>query len=107
VREAIAAGKASTVILSEGLKGWRVLLKCQCRKEEERTVQDIEAFEKRQQSCQCGARPEVVWKKELVEELAEKAEQTDARVEMISTETPEGQQFLIGFGGIGAFLRYK
>jgi peptide subunit release factor 1 (eRF1) len=26
---------------------------------------------------------------------------------MISTETPEGQQFLIGFGGIGAFLRYK
>jgi peptide chain release factor subunit 1 len=43
----------------------------------------------------------------LVEELTDIAEKTDAKIEMVSTETPEGEQFRIGFKGIGAFLRYK
>ena len=43
----------------------------------------------------------------LVEELTDLAEKTDAKIEMVSVETPEGEQFRIGFKGIGAFLRYK
>ncbi len=43
----------------------------------------------------------------LIEELTELAEQSGAEVEMISEDTPEGQQFKVGFLGIGAFLRYK
>jgi peptide chain release factor subunit 1 len=43
----------------------------------------------------------------LIEDLSELAEKTDVKVEMVSTETPEGEQFYIGFHGIGAFLRYK
>ncbi len=44
---------------------------------------------------------------EKIEELGELAEQTDAEIEMISTDTVEGEQFFKAFGGIGAMLRYK
>jgi len=44
---------------------------------------------------------------EKIEKLTQLAEETGAEIEMISEDTPEGQQFKIGFLGIGAFLRYK
>ena len=43
----------------------------------------------------------------LIEELSDLAEKTDVKVEMISVDTPDGEQFYTGFKGIGAFLRYK
>ena len=52
-------------------------------------------------------------KGELLEEvdyidwMMEKAKETGAEIKIVSTETPEGQQFYQGFGGIGAMLRYK
>jgi peptide chain release factor subunit 1 len=45
--------------------------------------------------------------KDIVEELAEIAEQTNTEVEMISTETEEGQMLKNSFGGIAAILRFK
>ena len=43
---------------------------------------------------------------DLVENLGEKAEEIGAKVEMISSQTEEGN-ILLNFGGIGAILRYK
>lgn len=43
----------------------------------------------------------------LINELTEMADKMDTEVEMISEETVEGQQFKMGFAGIGALLRYK
>ena len=43
----------------------------------------------------------------MITELSDLAEKKDTKIEMVSTETPEGEQFYIGFHGIGAFLRYK
>ena len=43
----------------------------------------------------------------LIDELMGMAEKIDTKVEMISTETPEGTQFYQGFMGIGVLLRYK
>jgi peptide subunit release factor 1 (eRF1) len=43
----------------------------------------------------------------LIDELTMLANQNDIPVEIISTNTAEGNQFLSGFGGLGAFLRYK
>ncbi|MEM0372453.1 MAG: peptide chain release factor aRF-1 [archaeon] len=42
-----------------------------------------------------------------INELTEIAERMGTHVEMISEDTSEGQQFLLAFAGIGAFLRYK
>ena len=47
-------------------------------------------------------------KKELLlDDLSEMARAAEIPLEIISTNTVEGNQFLTGFGGIGAFLRYK
>jgi peptide chain release factor subunit 1 len=39
--------------------------------------------------------------------MMEKAQGTGAKTKIISTDTPEGEQFLKGFGGVGAILRYR
>jgi peptide chain release factor subunit 1 len=44
--------------------------------------------------------------KSLTKELKEMAENTGAEVKIISTETPEGEQFY-NMGGIGSILRFK
>jgi peptide chain release factor subunit 1 len=49
----------------------------------------------------------IVEVKDIVEELAEIAEHANAEVEMLSTETEEGQMLKSSFGGIAAILRYK
>ncbi|MCD6537718.1 hypothetical protein J7L18_03815, partial [Candidatus Bathyarchaeota archaeon] len=46
-------------------------------------------------------------KTEIIEDLARLAEISNANVEMISTETEEGQMLWKAFGGIAAILRYK
>ncbi len=43
----------------------------------------------------------------LLDDLSNLAHQSEIPIEMISTNTVEGNQFLSGFGGIGAILRYR
>ncbi len=49
----------------------------------------------------------IVETKDVLDELAEIAEQTGASVEVISTQTEEGVSLKESFGGIAAILRYK
>ncbi len=44
---------------------------------------------------------------DYIDYLMEKAEKIGAKTKIISTETEEGKEFLKGFGGIGAILRFK
>jgi len=44
---------------------------------------------------------------ELIENFAQLAEYTNTEVEIISTETEEGQMLKNSFGGIAAILRFK
>ena len=44
---------------------------------------------------------------DLVEDLANIAEDLGSTVEIISTETEEGSKLFRAFGGIGAILRYN
>jgi peptide chain release factor subunit 1 len=49
----------------------------------------------------------VIDKKDVVDDLAELAELANTDVEIISTETEEGQMLKNAFGGIAAMLRFK
>ncbi len=49
----------------------------------------------------------VVDKKDVIDDLAELAELGETDVEVISTETEEGQMLKNAFGGIAAMLRFK
>jgi peptide subunit release factor 1 (eRF1) len=43
----------------------------------------------------------------LIEYIIDLANENQIKVEVISTNTSEGMQFLQGFAGLGAFLRYR
>lgn len=105
VREAILSRQADKVLLSEGLTHTSGAYKCSTCGAEER-----KAFRGNPDAsieCKCGAKMKLQSHELLIDELAELARESGIAVEIISTNTVEGNQFLTGFGGIGAFLRYK
>ncbi|NYZ74566.1 helix-turn-helix domain-containing protein [Candidatus Micrarchaeota archaeon] len=107
VREAINSRQAETVLLSEGLTHTTATYRCtSCGVEEKKISRDKpeEAFAC--QKCNNG-QMKLQGKELLLDELSELARGAEIPVEILSTNTVEGAQFLTGFGGIGAFLRYK
>ena len=54
-----------------------------------------------------GQEMEVIQQMPFLEWLAEKYKDFGATLEFVSDRSSEGNQFVKGFGGIGAILRYK
>ena len=54
-----------------------------------------------------GQEMEVLDNMSFLEWLAEKYKDFGANLEFVSDRSSEGNQFVKGFGGIGAILRYK
>ncbi|HYB67944.1 MAG TPA: peptide chain release factor aRF-1, partial [Candidatus Acidoferrales bacterium] len=114
VRRALEAGAVHTLLLSEGLDMTRVTLKCSaCSYQEQHTVKNkaIAEFEqgligKPCPKCKAPAL-NIVDKQDLIDDFAKLAEYTNATVEIISTETEEGQMLKNSFGGVAAILRFK
>lgn len=105
VREALERGAVDILLISEGLRKYRVKWKCpQCGKEVEETIKGNIP----EKICEeCNVPMDVVEKKDLIEEYYDLAEQSGAKVELISDESEEGKIFATAFGGIAALLRYK
>ena len=114
VRRALEAGSVKTLLLSEALDIVRVRVECtSCdyTKEETMKEQKVSSFEQDfvGQACPQCASPglQVAEVKDVIEDLAELAEQVGTDVEIISIETEEGQMLKKSFGGIAAVLRFK
>ncbi|MDD5337345.1 MAG: LAGLIDADG family homing endonuclease [Candidatus ainarchaeum sp.] len=106
VRAAIESKKADLVLLSEGLGYEKITWKCSnCGNEESRTVEG--AHEESLACPKCGGKMQISEQEPLIEELEDLAKEKGIKVEIISQNTAEGAQFLQGFTGIGAFLRYR
>ncbi len=106
VRETIMSRQAEQVLLSEGLPHTSALYKCSSCETGTRMVFRENAPDSIEcPSCKGAARLQN--QELLVDELAELAKENGIAVEILSTETVEGAQFLKGFGGIGAFLKYR
>ncbi len=107
-------GKVSTILISEGLD-WTVL-KFKCLNDKSRFIKVIKnklevslaisKYESGTSECD-NQKAELVEEVDLYDYFLDLAQSTNAKVELISTETLEGKQFLDTFGGLGAFLRYK
>jgi peptide chain release factor subunit 1 len=114
VRRALETGAVKTLLLSDGLDAARVTLKCNaCGYQEQQTLksqmlpslgQDLSG--KPCPKCKAPALG-VAETQDLIDNLAELAEYTNAEVEIISGETEEGQMLKNSFGGITAILRFK
>jgi peptide chain release factor subunit 1 len=114
VRRALEAGSVRTLLISEKLDLLRVTVKCSaCGYEEKHTLktQKLTEFEqslsgKPCPKCQAPSLA-IEDKQDVIDDLAELAEQANSDVEIISTETEEGQMLKNAFGGIAAILRFK
>ena len=114
VRKYLDAGAVELLLLSEGLNKNRVKIKCSsCGNLTEKTATDDDLFKLEQEisSVQCencgNLSLNLEEKIDLLEELADLAQEGSANVEVISTETEEGNQLLKAFGGIAAIIRYR
>ncbi len=107
--EVLTMGKAADVLVSEGIN-WEVI-KLYCENDnftQEKIVKEPEKFDESKERCsKCGGKVELLEEIDYLDWIVEKAHNTSAVVHVISQETPEGQTFYRGFGGIGAILRYK
>lgn len=103
VREALESGKADTLLISENLRLKRFTLLCtKCGKHEVKITEKADEL-----SCSCGGKFKVEQETEVLDELVDLADSKNIKTELISSETSEGSQFLVGFRGVGAFLRYR
>ena len=106
VREAIISHQAEKVLLSEDLEYNSAGYKCPSCGNTGRKIFREEA-EARIECPKCKAEMRLESEKPLIDDLEELARENNIEVEIISNNTTEGMQFLTGFGGIGAMLRYK
>jgi len=114
VRRALEMGAVETLLLSEELDLVRVEVRCSaCDYVREETMREklASSFEQNlsAEPCPKCTAPAlfVADTKDLIDDLAELADEVGADVEVISVETEEGQMLLKSFGGIAATLRFK
>ncbi len=113
VRRALDLNAVSTLLISSDTERLRIGIKCttpSCDFKREETIDtnvDTFYFKLRQEKCpKCGGPLQVDWTKDTIEELAAKMEAVGGTAEIISRDTPEGDQ-LFNLGGIAAMLRFR
>jgi peptide chain release factor subunit 1 len=105
VRAAIKIGAVEVLLVSEGLRKRRLTIDCSsCGTVSEMTVSDVPSVV---QCPKCNANASVTKNVDIVDDLFEQAESMGTKVELISSDSEEGDMLLKAFGGIAALLRYS
>jgi peptide chain release factor subunit 1 len=114
VRKALNYGAVDTLIMSEELDVYRAKLECSnCGHIEHRIIkesqlEDTESIIQDEVCPKCSSNTfGVVEKNSLIEDFGSMAESIGSDIEIISTETEEGESLYSTFGGVVALLRYK
>jgi len=114
VRNALSKGVVQTLLISEDFEKDKVTVQCSnCGYTEQtmikgKTPEMIEAEYDGKTCPQCSTpNLKMTEIKDVIDEMAEMAEQTAAAVEIISDRTEEGAELKNGFGGIAAVVRFK
>jgi peptide chain release factor subunit 1 len=114
VRKALQSGQVRMLLISEALDMQRATIKCSaCNSQEQESVKTInlQTFEQSlngKPCSKCTAPSLTVFEKiDLIDDLAQLADYSNTDVEVISTETEEGQMLKSAFGGLAALLRFK
>ncbi len=106
VIQAIKSNRAELVLVSEDSPYIYLRFKCNsCGNIDEEIVEKNNL--KEQKECpKCHSPMYLEERMPITEYIIELAKEHGTKVEVISSSTAEGAQFLQGFGGLGAFLRY-
>ncbi len=106
VERALQLGAVDTLLISEGLNKEHIIVDCpECGYENDHIVK---SNKKKEMDCpECSAPLEISERRDVVDELYERAEQVGSDVELISDESEEGKLLLDAFGGLAAILRFR
>ncbi|MFH0896611.1 MAG: peptide chain release factor aRF-1 [Candidatus Bathyarchaeota archaeon] len=114
VRNALYKGIVRILLISETFEEDKVTVQCSnCDYAEQVTIKgkESEAIEAEYagKTCPKCSMPNLKVNeiKDVIDEMAEVAEQTGTEVEIISTQNEEGVELKESFGGVAAILRYK
>ncbi|MDE1823340.1 MAG: peptide chain release factor aRF-1 [Candidatus Micrarchaeota archaeon] len=103
-KKALESGQVATLIINEDISIHLVKYKCTtCNQVMERIEKDGHREEKHED----GGTMEIVEDKDAIEELIDIADKKGVETVFVSSESSYGKEFLMGFQGIGALLRYK
>lgn len=110
VERAISLNLAEKILVStyfENLE--KIFFQCStCGFNKELVINISGTYKILNETCpKCGTPLEIKYRNNLLDYVVEKAESNNIRVELISTETDEGEQLRKAFGGIAAILRYN
>jgi len=106
--KALEAGAAETLIIFENLEITRWTLKSSEGSEIVLNTNKQQETQREQfMDKATGQEMEIVEQISFLEWIAEKYKDFGAALEFVSDRSSEGNQFVKGFGGIGALLRYK
>jgi peptide chain release factor subunit 1 len=106
VRKALEVGAVDILLISEDMKTMHRVYECpSCGKsfevDQKKANEPVFTCPDDQSQCQ------LVEEKDIVDELAQTCESFSTQLELISTDSSEGQMLLKAFGGIAAILRYQ
>ncbi len=104
VRNALEKNNVHSLVINDELELYRVTYKCGLCGQ---TMEKIETGKQRTAKHDDGGTLSIVSEKDAIEELIGMADNVGADTVFVSGESPLGKEFLMGFGGIGALLRYK
>jgi len=113
IRKALNYGSLEYLIFSEDLDLINLKIECQaCKYSETRTVK-LEKLKKVKEEIQNTSCPKchsslfnITKEESLIEELGELAETSGTNIEIISTNTEDGEMILHTFGGVVGILRF-
>jgi len=101
VLKSITSARAKKITISDNFKEKFVKIKCnKCDKISDVYLNNLKCI-------YCNSNDvEIIEDIDPIEFFSEQAKKIKASIIVVSNETSEGEQFLKGFGGLGAFLRY-
>jgi peptide chain release factor subunit 1 len=109
VMEAIKNGAVDTLLISEGLKKTNLEYKCPSCGHNLKILKDqgSKNNEKSINCPKCNNDMDLEKTEDLVETLYKRAEEVGTKLELISTDSSEGDMFLKAFSGIAGILRFR
>ncbi|HEX9913625.1 MAG TPA: peptide chain release factor aRF-1 [Candidatus Bathyarchaeia archaeon] len=120
VIQALKSMNVYTVLVSEEVRRWQVTLVCRSCGYRETRIVDMDQwtqFEQGLNSVKClkcgegqyeiAQKDGVAEKEDLIEVLVKMAQAAEAKLEVVSTQTEEGEMLYRSFGGIAAVTKYR
>ncbi len=105
VMDALKAGNMELLLISEAFDWIKVKMRCpKCDKLVEKTIRQEQVDDFKCEECK--SQMEIIEEKELEEKIIKTAEDMGTQIEIISVDTPKGEQ-LKELGGIAGILRYR